>query len=270
MNDVLDLAKQVMRYSFIGWVLALLMMLRLPAPEAILPELFNQPLQKSIPQNEFHFPYKNQDIRVRPIMSYEIAGLVVSHNDPFVWYNFDITHDNLSINTRDVCLIWGSNLRTADYKRVRFYNDDWMCNWSYSSDVRLINDKEISNNHLITANDLVREQIANLRVGDQIRIQGKLVFYSEERWGGNMHATSMSREDTGNMSPEIIYVDSLTVLRSHNWVWALMRDVCFWVCVLTLSFRVTVFLVPENRKHVPYFLQRIYRSMKRFIDIYRD
>lgn len=264
MNDWLDHTRRAMHYSFAGWVLMLFMVLRLPGPDDIESVLFNQPVQKKIPQNEFHFPYQGQDIRVWPVMSYEISGLVMSHNDPAKWYSFDITHDTQSINTRDVCLIWGSNLRTDDYKKVRFSNDDYMCNWSYGRDVKHINEKEISNNHLITASDKVREQIADLRIGDQVSIVGKLVSFGEQRWGNRMNGSSLTRDDTGRGACENIYVESVTVLRSHNWLWALLGDIFFWIFVLTFSVRVTVFLMPEDRLHLPRWVQKIVDLYKPF------
>ncbi|MBY0407375.1 MAG: hypothetical protein K2Q01_06750, partial [Rickettsiales bacterium] len=151
MNEVQALAKRVMYTSFAGWVLMVIITQRLPEPDDISPALYTAPLQESTTPNEFHFPYKGQDIRVVPLQTYEIHGLVVSHNDPAKWYNFDITHDHLSLDTRDICLVWGENLKSGEYRKVSYTNDDWACKWSYGADIAQFNDHEISNNHLITA-----------------------------------------------------------------------------------------------------------------------
>ncbi len=261
-DDVMELAKRAMHYSFIGWVLTLLMMLRLPSVEDINPDLLRQPLQTQIAQNEFHFPYEGQDIKVIPVMNYTLNGLIVSHNDPGKWYNFDLTHDSQSINTLDICVVWGSNLTNNDFHKISFHNDDWICTWSYGPDVKHVNEQEISNNHLITASDSIRKQIANLHNGDQIEIVGRLVYYGEQRWGGNMRQSSLSRADTGNGACEIIYVDSLRVLDSHNSFWAKLGDFLYWVCVLTLTFRVTVFVMPERSLHLPKWLRN-------WLDLYK-
>ena len=256
LDDYLVRAKQAMYLCFGGWVLALIMMLRLPDASQIDPLLLQPPLQKQISEEDFTFSYQGQAIHVRPVMSYVIYGLVVSHNDQEKWWRFDITHDSQSVNTRDVCLTWGANLQSNDFHRASFFNDDGMCNWSYGVDVQ-IKDSLISNNHLITDDDDIREKIADLQIGDQVAIKGKLVNYAEARWGlANLRGTSLSRDDTGIGSSEIIYVESLDILHSYNIFWAYLRDFCFWVCVSTLSFRISVFLVPKRGLHLPGFVRR--------------
>jgi hypothetical protein len=252
MNTALIIAKKAMYVSLLGWVLTFFLLQRLPPPTAIDTALFSQPQQGTIaPGEPLHFTYEGQDIKVIPVATYVISGLVVSHNDPAAWYRFDLTHDGQSLDTRDICLIWGNNLLRTPYENVRFYNDDWACNWSYGGDVRHFSDHEISNNHLITANDTIRAQIARLRIGDQVEIKGKLAYYSEERWGTRMRHSSLSRDDKGNGACEVIFVESLKVIHSHNGIWGHLRDLCYWVFVTTLALRCLAFLLqrrPRRRK----------------------
>lgn len=203
-----------------GWALCTVVAMRLPPPAQIHKELYNQPIQVSAQRENFYYIYKGQTVTVKPLADYTIWGLVVSHNDPKAWYRFDITHDKQSLDTRDLCIIWGSNLKQDDYQRISFHSDDWSCNWRYSSDVHTISEEEISNNHLITDSDAIRDIIKKVHIGDQIVIKGRLVNYSEERWDGQFRSTSMTRSDTGNGACEIIFVHDIVVLDSYNELWA--------------------------------------------------
>lgn len=249
MKTLLNYGRQATHISLAGWVISLIMMSRLPDAIAIRPPLFEQPIQAPSQASAFHFYYKDQDIKVIPKLEYEISGLIVSHNDPQKWYRFDITHDDLSLNTRDICLAWGRNLKQNDYKRISFYNSDYMCEWDYDDDdVDFFNAEEVSNNRLITANDDIRKQINALNVGDQITLKGKLVSYREERWpGAQMLHSSNRRNDTGPSASEIILVEKLTVHASQNQFWAYMREFCFWFAIFLMTLRVTFMLAPRSQ-----------------------
>jgi hypothetical protein len=165
---------------------------------------------------------------VKIIADYELAGLVVSHNDPFKWYRFDLSHDEFSLDTRDICVIWGRNIKNADYSRVSFWNDDWTCNWRYGRDVRGVENNALSNNHLITNSDAIRQTIAGITVGDQIRLKGHLVSYANPRLGNRWRNSSMSREDEGDGACEVVFVKELQILSSPNHGWAVISRLAFW------------------------------------------
>lgn len=248
MNRILALSNPILLGCIAVWLLTLLMLNRLPGHTELHPRLMNQPVQVDAPLAEFHFYYKDQDIHVIPKATYEIAGLVVSHNNPAKWYSFDITHDELSLDTLDLCLLWGKNLSTNDFHRVSFRNDDWACVWHHGRDVTEFNPHELSNNHLITANDDIRARIAHLMVGDQVLIRGKLTDYSEARWGpGRARHSSMNREDKGNGACEIILVEELEVLRSHNRMWAAINALAYWLAVANVVIRTVLFWMPSRR-----------------------
>lgn len=251
MNAALNIAKRAMYLGLAGWIISLFMLQRLPPREAIDKALFSQPLQEFITSGPLNFDYKGQKITVMPEATYTIRGLIVSHNDPGAWYRFDLTHDDKSLDTRDLCLIWGSNVERTEYDKVSYHNDDWACNWSYGRDISYFSDTEISNNHLITAKPGIRQQIARLNLGDQVEIKGRLVSYSEERWGARVRHTSLSREDKGNGACEIIFVESLRVLHSYNGLWAWLRIIGFWTFAGMAALRSLCFLLqrrPRRRR----------------------
>jgi len=224
-----------------GWLATCLMVTRLPPPSAIRKELYNQPIQNSTQAQSLHFLYKGQNISVVPQADYTLWGTVISHNDPTAWYRFDITHDKRSLDTRDLCVMWGSNLEHDDYLRIKAYNNDYSCELRYGPDVHHFSESELSNNHLISDNDVIRNIIRNVQIGDQIVIRGMLVKYSEERWNGHYRGTSMTRTDTGMGACETIFVQDIYVLDSYNQLWAKLKIFFFWSALGIMAMRVLAF-----------------------------
>ena len=54
---------------------------------------------------------------------------------------------------------------------------------------------EVSNNHLITADDSIRDRVAGVAVGDQVHLRGLLTRYGS---GNGVRGTSTTRDDVGD------------------------------------------------------------------------
>ena len=91
---------------------------RLVEPAEIHEALLQTPVQRPQPGEVFEFRYKKKVCRVEPVASYELWGLVVSHNN--IDSVADIYHDSTSVDTKDLCVIWGENLERSDYQKVQF------------------------------------------------------------------------------------------------------------------------------------------------------
>jgi hypothetical protein len=182
-------------------------------PDEIVPELLQAPVQERIEAPDFSFDYKGKSCRVRPVTDYELWGLVVSHNN--IESFADLYHDSTSVDTKDLCVIWGSNLLDDDYQRVKFSSGSFTCYWRYPAGVQFAG-WEGSNNHLITDDARIREQITEVRVGDQIHLKGMLVNYQMDDWQGFWRESSLVRSDDGC---EVIYVEQLDVLRQGTPGW---------------------------------------------------
>lgn len=247
MNFIRTIVKWIMRLCIVGWAATFYLMTLLPSQLDLQPPVFIAPQQVEIAHTPFAYNYKGQTITVVPQAWYLISGLIMSHNDPFNWWRFDLTHDDKSPDTRDLCVVWGNNLRTTDYQKVSVSNDDWMCNFRWGADVSFY-PEELSNNHLITNDPAIREQIANLVVGDQITIQGLLVNYSEERWNGRYRNSSLTRTDTGNGACEVIFVQSLKVLHSNNALWSALHRLCEKIFLGILGVRIFLFIFMPSRR----------------------
>lgn len=77
-------------------------------------------------------------------------------------------------------VVWGDNTTTAQLDKLNFWNGIFTCNvetrdqaaWdSFDMD-------QLSNNHLISADEVIRDRVQDIRIGDQVRIRGHLAGYS--------------------------------------------------------------------------------------------
>jgi len=227
-----------------GWVITLFLMMRLPPVSDIRSELSQPPVQTAKPSyGQFTYNYKGENVTVVPQADYHIWVLIVSHNDPDLWYRFDLSHDKKSINTRDICVMWGGNVKAGAYQHMTVQNTDWSCEGRFESGITYFSEDEFSNNHLITNNDEIRKRIRNLHVGDQVYIKGMLVNYSEARWDGRFRNTSMTRTDRGDGACEIIYVEDVQVLSSYNGAWAALHQLCLVAFVVMVIIRSVMFII---------------------------
>jgi hypothetical protein len=186
---------------------------RLVGPGEIDKALLQNPAQNPTSAEPFDFEYKGRQCRVEPVASWEQWGLVVSHND--IESIADIYHDSTSVDTKDLCVIWGANLQAADYQQVDFKSGPWTCYFSYPGGVHF-HHNALGNNHLITDKPEVRRALDAVRVGDQIRLAGLLVNYQMDDWQDFWRRTSTTRDDNGC---EVVFLKEIEVLRRGTPGW---------------------------------------------------
>lgn len=184
-------------------------------PGSILPELLQSPKQGTTSRDEFDFEYKGKACRVRPVATYDLHGLVVSHNniDSFA----DIYHDSTSVDTKDLCVIWGTTLESTDFHQVKFKSGPWTCYFSYPPGTKFAHDK-LGNNHLITDDAAIRDTIDQVRIGDQIHMKGLLVDYQMSDWQAFWRRSSTTRKDN---DCEVVFVEDLEILQAGTPGWYL-------------------------------------------------
>ena len=187
---------------------------KLPSKYNINQDLYNEPIQASSSSlGDFKFSYRNKEYQVKPIADYEIWGLVVSVNNIKAWYN--LYHDKNSVNLKDVCIIWGDNLKNNAYKQIEYKSGEWTCYYSWQGKLDgSFSVNKISNNHLLSDDAEVRNTIEKMNIGDQIHIKGSLVSYAEA--GSNQYrTTSLDRNDSGNGACEIVFASSAEILQKR-------------------------------------------------------
>lgn len=197
---------------------------KLPPLAEIVPEVKEAPRQAETTRKTFNLDYRGKKFRIDPMAEYEISGLVVSHNN--VNSLGDIYHDSDAVDIKDIALIWGSNVSRPDYLRVAFSSNCYVVNWRYPRGVKF-DHFEIANNHLLSGDPTVRRTIMDARVGDQLRLKGMLVNYTDPSRRGT-RTTSMTRNDTDMGACEVIYVEEAELLKPGNPEWHLVFMISKW------------------------------------------
>lgn len=194
---------------------------RLPPPDRIDGSLFADPVQTEgeVPP-PFEVERKGVRYLVTPLFGYELRGLVVSEHDSRAFT--DLSHERWQdhLNVKDVCVVWGRNVASGVYRRMRFHNRDFTCYYRYpdAETGALFSESCLSNNHLLAGDSLIARAVRKVRRGDQVRVAGWLASY--ERPGTPFRrGTSTTRADRGNGACETVYVTDFEVLRPGGSPW---------------------------------------------------
>lgn len=210
---------------------------QLPPLAEIVPVLKEDPVQTETERKSFNLDYRGKKYRIDPQAEYEIWGLVVSHNN--VNSMGDIYHDADAVDIKDIALIWGTNVSSAEYLKVEFSSNCYVVNWRYPRGTKFDNYK-IANNHLLSGDAKARKVIQSAKVGDQIRLKGMLVNYTSPTMRG-VRKTSLTRNDTDMGACEVIYVEEAEILKVGNPLWRHAFTLSKWMLIITASLIVLAF-----------------------------
>jgi len=201
---------------------------KLPPSSSVLKPLYQEPLQTEVKQPPFQVKAGGTEYTIKPLYSYELAGLIVSyhHSASFADYYHELWGDKL--NLKDICVVWGSNITTNAYRESKFKSAPFMCYWWVPDDVPFDQTK-ISNNHLITEKKALARQIMRARKGDQIYLKGFLAEYSTA--DGFHRGTSTTRTDTWNGACETIYLSEFRILKAANTGWRGLASLSKWLLI---------------------------------------
>lgn len=174
----------------------------------------NDPVQTPTQRPSFITKVEDQTHNVKPLHDYRISGMVVScgFSENMAEYRDD------DLNIMDAGLIWGSNLDPSIYKKVKFYNNGvWLHAKTKEQAVwERLDQKRLSNNHLLCTDPQLKKQIKAIKRGDVISIKGCLVSYSGR-------GSSVSRTDNGDGACETIWVEEFELLQDGTKHWHLLH-----------------------------------------------
>ncbi len=198
----------------------------------------DEPAQTKTNKRPFEVAYKDVQYDVAPEFEYDIVGMIVSYRH----------HDNNSrmhrlandhLNMLDVCVVWGDNATGAELDKIDFWNGIFTCNFQTRDQAAWdsFDVNKISNNHLISDDDYIRDQVRDINIGDQIRVQGYLTSYASP--GVNPRSTSTTRTDTGDGACETIYVERFEIVRAATSYWriSMVVSLCTLLAGLFFYFR---------------------------------
>ena len=181
------------------------------------PAIESEPQQTRTDAQPFHATVNGVQYLIEPEYAYDLTGLIVSyrhHEGNSRMHRRASDH----LNMLDVCVIWGDNTR-SDLQAIDFWNGIFTCN-VFTRDQQAWDSfdmNQLSNNHLISDDEFIRQQVRKIRIGDQIRVRGYLASYSNN--GGSKRGTSTTRTDTGDGACETVYVDSFNILQPATSYW---------------------------------------------------
>ena len=216
----------------------------LPRNVDFLPAVHDEPRQTATRTRPFEASFNGVDYLVEPEYAYDLAGMVVSyrHHDDNSRMHF-LANDHL--NMLDVCVVWGDNAIGEHLHKINFWNGIFTCNVRTRDDEawQAFRMEQLSNNHLISDADDIRDKVKRIRVGDQIRVRGYLSSYSSEN--GGKRGTSTTRTDTGDGACETVFVEQFDIIAAATSYWR----ISMWVSLVVLVLGV---IVHFRRPYRPY------------------
>lgn len=169
------------------------------------PEFIEEPIQENLDRPEIiTIEGEKGSVDLELLATYQIDAIVKSTKN----YTTDFTSQ---ISPRDFALAWGDiNIpsidRHIDYsQRNRWYY--FTVGSEAGVDVRYV-DQHSANTHIIPANEYVKLLVEKVKVDDYITLEGYLV---DANFEGGYWNTSLTRNDTGDGSCEIMYVTNIIV-----------------------------------------------------------
>jgi len=220
----IDIVVRIVFYLSIGILIATFFLKNtLPPKEKIAQELYQDPIQRKTYQSAFKVNVAGSDYQVDPLYTYQLYGLVVSQHDATAWWDYYHRKWGDQLNLKDVCVIWGDNLKDDTYRRMRFRNGSWTCYVSVNAatadeDWSKFNMASLSNNHLLSNKSEINQVLRKTHVGDQIYLKGYLASYQREGTSFS-RSTSTSRTDEGNGACETVYLTEFKVVKPANTFW---------------------------------------------------
>jgi hypothetical protein len=197
----------------------------LPAPEKLSAAALDEPEQKSTREKPFDTVVQQVTYNVAPRFSYELTGLVVSLHHSDSWWDYAHKEWNDHVNIADLCVVWGENVRRDAYRRVSYSHTQWECWWStnHMDAEHPFDNASMSNNHIVTNEASIAHVMRDIHIGDEVRFRGYLIDYTtfKDNAPQGTRKTSIVRTDEGEGACEVVWVQELTVLRSHNRPWRL-------------------------------------------------
>ncbi|MGI9248607.1 MAG: hypothetical protein ACR2QI_06300 [Woeseiaceae bacterium] len=207
-------------------------------------EVLGEPRQTATRTQPFDASFNGVDYRVEPEFEYDLAGMVVSyrHHDGNSRMHF-LANDHL--NMLDVCVVWADSATSKWLHKINFWNGIFTCNVRTrdSAAWAAFNMNQLSNNHLISDDEYIRDQVKGISIGDQIRVRGYLASYSSAE--GGKRGTSTTRTDTGDGACETLFVERFEIIGPATSSWR----ISMWVSLTVLAFGLFVHF---KRPYRPY------------------
>ena len=204
--------------SFLALVVSFWNRNALPGNIDYVTQIFDEPAQTPTRKRAFDAVFNSTTYRVDPEYDYDLTGMVVSYRHHEGNSRMH-RRSNDRLNMLDVCVIWGENTANPRLDRIKFWNGIFTCNVQTrdSQAWAAFDMYKLSNNHLLSDRESIRDSVRDIRIGDQIRVRGYLASYTNP--AGGTRGTSTTRLDTGDGACETIYVEDFEIVRAATSRW---------------------------------------------------
>ncbi|MFH0924112.1 MAG: hypothetical protein V1872_00515 [bacterium] len=238
-----NLVKLILLVSTILFIAAFFQKDKLQDNKDVLEQLYQEPIQTKVDVAPFEKRVNEITYTITPLYFYELYGMVVSYHHSKSWW--DIYHYRMwkdFINIKDICVVWGDNIKTEVYKEMKFSSDPWTCFWKWPNQEigAKFQSMCLSNNHLVSENKELNKEIMKVRKGDQIYLKGYLARYSHSN-NSFYRGTSTVRTDTGNGACETIYLEDFRILKKANPQWRLVFSFTIYVIICCVIILIVIF-----------------------------
>lgn len=185
----------------------------LPDPKELVDRVKNdQPFINIFETKTFQKEFNGVRYEFTQYADYQVTAVVVEAYDSDNW--LDVTHEGDPAQTKDLCLVWGDNAKSGIYKKAKYSHGEFTCYYSIERSLsRDFNPRELTNNHLIPANDDIERKLKEASVGDQVAIKGTLVDYAIFDGQGrksSFRKTSLTMSDN---DCEVVLVEDFKIIK---------------------------------------------------------
>lgn len=227
--------------SLLTFIASLYFTKKLPDTSEINRYVKTNPKQTATYEEEFQFDYEGETYFVDPVADYELYGLVVSHNN--IGSFTDAYHNSKSVDIKDICVVWGTNVMSDIYQRANFSSGAWTCyvNLDNAQDSYDFEPTQLSNNHLLSSKKSIQEKMRSLHIGDQVHLRGYLVNYANSKTPQHKRKSSLVRNDTGNGACEVFFLETLRIIKEGNPIWNNIRSVTYYLNFILFAIYILCF-----------------------------
>jgi hypothetical protein len=159
---------------------------------------------------------KDAILKIQPAAAYRIAALVIGRK-VYAGSGFGCAEGGSwgdMISPCDLLLVWGDVAKAENRRHIRFSQEVRWYHYHYDADSPLREDdigRHSSNNHIIPANPNIRLTVMRIKIGAPAILEGFLVNINGTYRGSPVWwNTSLTRDDTGAHSCEVLYVIRVT------------------------------------------------------------
>lgn len=215
----------------------------LPAEEEVITYVKElEPRINKIEEESYLHEFSGVKYKITPLYSYEAYGVIVEHYDSDNW--LDVVHQGDPAQTKDICIVWGENIKNDVYRQVKYSHGEFTC--FVEAETREIwgrfNLNELTNNHLIPLNKQIEKKLKETIIGDQVYIKGKLVNYeilNENDEKIRSRTTSHTMEDR---DCEVVLVEQYDIIKSTESVIVHLRKYSYWGLGLSTLLGLVLFI----------------------------